>query len=574
MGLVEPLAALDGASDFGFRHARPVILDRDDEGRVLAPRGQNDAGARMGAGVFRKRADHFGKIVAITGKARNLRDIGLDKDAPPPRQGRDDENDVVDHRACQGGAVVRPGLGARPAEPPLDQPLHQLGGTKARSAVTLLPVEDVAHDGERRLQRMGKIGKMAPRALHHGPVGIEQGVDLLAQGPDLVIALRRQAGLLTVSNAPKVGGKAAQRRKAQRQFRNLLEAAPDAMVIIDSVGDIALVNAQAVRMFGYQREAMVGHKVEMLIPQRLRNAHAGHRDHYFTGPKVREMGAGLELSGRRKDGSEFPIEISLSPLETDDGMFATAAVRDITDRKLAERTLTEYARTLEASNVQLEQFAYVASHDLQAPLRNIVGFNELLQRKLGPSLDGDDQELFGIIDECARRMQALIDGLLELSRVNQTKLVHQPVELQQIVDNACLQLQSTLTEAGATVTTASLPKVTGDESLLTQLLQNLIGNAIKFQPAGAKPCVHISASPTTAGRQQIQVKDNGIGIDAQQLDCVFTMFRRLHTSDDYAGTGIGLSICQKIVELHGGSIWAESEPGAGTSFFFDLPTMF
>lgn len=367
---------------------------------------------------------------------------------------------------------------------------------------------------------------------------------------------------------------ATQRRKAQRQFRNLLEAAPDAMVIIDSVGDIALVNAQAVRMFGYQREAMVGHKVEMLIPQRLRNAHAGHRDHYFTGPKVREMGAGLELSGRRKDGSEFPIEISLSPLETDDGMFATAAVRDITDRKLAERTLTEYARTLEASNVQLEQFAYVASHDLQAPLRNIVGFNELLQRKLGPSLDGDDQELFGIVDECARRMQALIDGLLELSRVNQTKLVHQPVELQQIVDNACLQLQSTLTEAGATVTTASLPKVTGDESLLTQLLQNLIGNAIKFQPAGAKPCVHISASPTTAGRQQIQIKDNGIGIDAQQLDSVFTMFRRLHTSDDYAGTGIGLSICQKIVELHGGSIWAESEPGAGTSFFFDLPTMF
>ncbi len=327
-------------------------------------------------------------------------------------------------------------------------------------------------------------------------------------------------------------------------------------------------------MFGYQREAMVGHKVEMLIPQRLRNAHAGHRDHYFTGPKVREMGAGLELSGRRKDGSEFPIEISLSPLETDDGMFATAAVRDITDRKLAERTLTEYARTLEASNVQLEQFAYVASHDLQAPLRNIVGFNELLQRKLGPSLDGDDQELFGIIDECARRMQALIDGLLELSRVNQTKLVHQPVELQQIVDNACLQLQSMLTEAGATVTTASLPKVTGDESLLTQLLQNLIGNAIKFQPAGAKPRVHVSASPTTAGRQQIQVMDNGIGIDAQQLDCVFTMFRRLHTSDDYAGTGIGLSICQKIVELHGGSIWAESEPGAGTSFFFDLPTMF
>jgi len=364
---------------------------------------------------------------------------------------------------------------------------------------------------------------------------------------------------------------ATHRRKAQRQFRNLLEAAPDAMVIIDSSGDIALVNAQAVGMFGFAREEMIGQKVEMLIPEHLRGSHSGHRDRYFESPKVREMGAGLELSGRRKDGSEFPIEISLSPLETDDGMFATAAVRDITDRKFAQRKLTEYARTLEASNVQLEQFAYIASHDLQAPLRNIVGFNELLRRKLSAHAAADDLELFDIIDECARRMQALIDGLLALSRVNQTKVDWKPIPLQQIVDHACLQLQSTLSDAGATVTTDPLPTVEGDESLLTQLMQNLISNAIKFQPAGSKPQVHISAQEDELGRQVIQVRDNGIGIDPEQIQSIFTMFRRLHTTDDYAGTGIGLSICQKIVDLHGGQIRAESQPGEGTSFYLALP---
>lgn len=364
---------------------------------------------------------------------------------------------------------------------------------------------------------------------------------------------------------------ATARRKAQRQFRDLLEAAPDAMVIIDSQGHIALVNAQAVRLFGYRREAMIGRPVEMLIPERLRQAHADHRDHYFGGPKVREMGAGLELSGRRKDGSEFPIEISLSPLDTDDGLFATAAVRDITARKQDERKLKEYAQTLKASNVQLEQFASVASHDLQAPLRNIVGFNQLLQRRLAKSCEADDQELFDMIDQCARRMQSLIDGLLELSRVNSTPLKRKAVPVATLVDQARLQLQSTLEEAGAEVQCQSTAQVDGDEALLTQLLQNLIANGIKFQPEGATPQVVIDTEPAGAARMVVRVRDNGIGIEPSQLDTVFKMFRRLHSTEEYPGTGIGLAICQKIVELHDGRIWAESAPGQGTTFFIDLP---
>lgn len=364
---------------------------------------------------------------------------------------------------------------------------------------------------------------------------------------------------------------ATARRKAQRQFRDLLEAAPDAMVIIDSEGKIALVNAQAVRLFGYQREAMIGRPVEILIPERLRQAHAAHRDHYFGGPKVREMGAGLELSGRRRNGSEFPIEISLSPLETDDGLFATAAVRDISARKQDERKLKEYAQTLEASNVQLEQFASVASHDLQAPLRNIVGFNQLLQRKLAKASTPKDQELFGMVDECARRMQALIDGLLELSRVNRTPLKRKALPVATLVNHAKLQLQSTLDEANAEVHCDSQAEVDGDAALLTQLLQNLIANGIKFQAPGAQPRVTIDSEPSGAARLVLRVQDNGIGIAPDQLESVFKMFRRLHGTEEYPGTGIGLAISQKIVELHDGRIWAESTLGQGTTFFIDLP---
>lgn len=354
-------------------------------------------------------------------------------------------------------------------------------------------------------------------------------------------------------------------------FRQIFERAPDAIVVVDNDGQIILVNRQTERLFGYPREELLNKPVETLIPDELRSSHSVTRKAYFGEPKVREMGADLDLSGRRKDGSEFPIEISLSPLDTPRGLFAAAAVRDITARKQDERRLQEYAQTLKASNVQLEQFAYVASHDLQAPLRNIVGFNQLLQRKLSASCSPDETELFGIIDECARRMQSLIDGLLELSRVNSTRLKRKPLSVSTLVDHARLQLQSTLEDANATVECRSEASVEGDEALLTQLLQNLISNGVKFQPDGAQPKIVIESERSGGGRQTIRIQDNGIGIDTEKLDAIFTMFRRLHSAEEYPGTGIGLAVCQKIVELHDGRIWAESSPGEGTCFCVELP---
>ena len=360
------------------------------------------------------------------------------------------------------------------------------------------------------------------------------------------------------------------RKKAQAQFKNLLETAPDAMVIIDRDGRINLVNQQTERLFGYTRGELIDQPVEILVPENLRSRHVGHRSGYFDDPKVREMGAGLELSGRRKDGTEFPIEISLSPLETPDGQFATAAVRDITERKTAQIKLTDYARNLEASNRELEEFAYVASHDLQAPLRNIISFSELLHDECVGKISEDADRYFGFIEEGALRLQGLIKDILEVSRVNRMERSFITVDTNECMETCRLQLRSVLEDSGGRIDFARLPDVKGDALRLTQLFQNLLNNAVKFQRPGVPPLVTITAR-RFGEFWEFAIADNGIGISADECVQVFEIFRRLHTADEYPGTGIGLSICKKIVETHGGRIWAESEPGKGATFRFTLP---
>ncbi len=360
------------------------------------------------------------------------------------------------------------------------------------------------------------------------------------------------------------------RKKAQAQFKNLLETAPDAMVIIDRNGRINLVNQQTERLFGYTRGELIDQPVEILVPENLRSRHVGHRSGYFGDPKVREMGAGLELSGRRKDGTEFPIEISLSPLETPDGQFATAAVRDITERKTAQIKLTDYARNLEASNRELEEFAYVASHDLQAPLRNIISFSELLHDECVGKISEDADRYFGFIEEGALRLQGLIKDILEVSRVNRMERSFITVDTNECMETCRLQLRSVLEDSGGRIDFARLPDVKGDALRLTQLFQNLLNNAVKFQRPGVPPLVTITAR-RFGEFWEFAIADNGIGISADECVQVFEIFRRLHTADEYPGTGIGLSICKKIVETHGGRIWAESEPGKGATFRFTLP---
>lgn len=364
---------------------------------------------------------------------------------------------------------------------------------------------------------------------------------------------------------------ATSRKRGQEQFRNLLETAPDAMVIINTDGEIVLVNRQTEAVFGYTREALVGKRVEILIPERLRERHASHRRQYFAEPTVRGMGAGLELTGRRKDGREFPIEISLSPMETEGGNWAIAAVRDVTERKEVDLKIAEYARNLERSNKELEQFAYVASHDLQAPLRNIVSFSQLLKDECVGKISNNADEYFRFIEEGSLRMQALIADVMELSRVNKSARPHDWVSMNDVADQACSQLAVTIEEKNAEVLYANLPNVWGESTMLVQLLQNLISNGIKFQTEGRRPRVEIRWK-AESNFHCFEVHDNGIGVPSDQLDKVFEVFRRLHTREQFEGTGIGLALCKKIVEeQHRGRIWLESSEGCGARIFFTLP---
>lgn len=351
-------------------------------------------------------------------------------------------------------------------------------------------------------------------------------------------------------------------------FRQLLEAAPDAIVIVDGGGAIRSINQMTEILFGYDRAELMGQPIECLIPERFRQHHHHHRAAYFNRAHTRPMGSGLELNALRKDGTEFPVEISLSPLQTPDGNVVISVIRDITERRQAQQTLEQHARELERSNAELQQFAYVASHDLQEPLRMVASYAQLLDRRYRDRLDGDALEFIDYIVDGATRMQHLINDLLAFSRVGTREQTFAAVDANTVVKRVIANLGIAIEETGAKISVEELPPVMGDSMQLVQLLQNLIGNAIKFH-GDSPPQIHISAR-TDNDMIRFAVTDNGIGIDPQYAERIFQLFQRLHNKRDYPGTGIGLAICKKIVERHGGKIWLESDPGSGTSFYFTL----
>ena len=369
------------------------------------------------------------------------------------------------------------------------------------------------------------------------------------------------------SSAPTVTNIIAE--LADAQFRQLLEAAPDAIIIVDRQGNIVLVNRMTELLFGYARDELIGQAVELLIPARFRDGHHRHRDNYISSAHTRPMGSGLELFACRKDGSEFPVEISLSPLQSPSGTLVTSVVRDITERKQAQQMLERHAAELERSNSELEQFAYVASHDLQEPLRMITSYSQLLERRYKDKLDGDALEFIDYVVDGAKRMQELINDLLAYSRVGTRGREFEPVDMEAVYKRVLGNLQLAIEEQQAEVSHDPLPMVQADGLQLVQLLQNLIANAIKFH-GDAAPKVHVSAE-----RQNQEVlfcvRDEGIGFEPQYAERIFQVFQRLHGKSQYPGTGIGLAICKKIVERHGGRIWVESQPGQGAKFYFTLP---
>ncbi len=359
-----------------------------------------------------------------------------------------------------------------------------------------------------------------------------------------------------------------ERLQSQRGFQQLWELASDALLLVDGQGRIVLVNGQVERLFGYRREELLGRSIEMLMPPRFHARHAEYRAEYFANPQPRPMGSGLELYGLRKDGSQFPVDINLSPLQTAECLLIKAAVRDVTERKQAQERLRRYAEELQQSNLELQQFASVASHDLQEPLRTVATFCEMLQRRYRGKFDAEADQWLAFIAGGARRMQALVQDLLAYSRLESRAQPPAPAACAEIVQKALDNLQSAIAESGASVAWDDLPTIQADGSQLVQLFQNLIGNAIKFH-RGEPPRIHISASLRDKA-WLFAVRDNGIGIDPKFHARIFEIFKRLHPSDRYPGTGIGLAICRKVVQRHGGRIWIESEVGKGSTFYFTI----
>jgi PAS domain S-box-containing protein len=353
------------------------------------------------------------------------------------------------------------------------------------------------------------------------------------------------------------------------RYRGLLEAAPDAMVVVNQSGEIVLLNVQAENQFGYPRDELIGQQVKNIIPEGFAERLIADDLRSASDALAQQIGTGIELSGRRNDGSEFPIEIMLSPLESADGILVTAAIRDISVRKAAEENLLQNVAELNRSNEELGQFAYIASHDLQEPLRMVTSYTQLLSRRYKGQLDADADEFIAFAVDGAIRMQQLIEDLLAFSRVATTgnELVDTSSEF--ALEQALQNLHWAIKDSGALVTHDPLPTVQADGMQLVQLFQNLIGNAIKYQNPGI-PQIHISAAMDGGTRWNFAVKDNGLGIDPQFFERIFGMFQRLHKRDEFSGTGIGLAICKKIVDRHGGDISVESAVGHGSTFTFGL----
>jgi PAS domain S-box-containing protein len=381
---------------------------------------------------------------------------------------------------------------------------------------------------------------------------------IVVQSTDELGDLARQANEM----AAKLERSQMESKRAEAKFRDLVESAPDAIVIAGSDGRIAIVNAEAERLFGRRRDALVGGPVDVLLPERLRGTDPGHRRGYLKDPGDAPAGSNFELVGRHEDGSEFPIEVSQRTLRIEDQPLVSSAIRDITERKRIEVAL-------ETSNRELEAFSYSVAHDLRAPLRGINGFSRALLEDFGDKLDAQGKNYLERIGAGSERMGLLIDALLSLSRVSRVDLSRETVNLSRTADGVMKQLRMTQPEREVSFVNQDDVSGHGDPALLRALLDNLLGNAWKF--TGKRPDARIEFGTTRKGDTLVYfVKDNGAGFDMAYADKLFAPFQRLHQASEFAGTGIGLATVQRIVHRHGGEIWAEGAVGAGATFSFTL----
>jgi PAS domain S-box-containing protein len=356
---------------------------------------------------------------------------------------------------------------------------------------------------------------------------------------------------------------------SEETTRLIMNSALDAIVCIDTDGCIIIWNPQAEKIFGFTETEVMGRRLsETIIPEQYRALHEVGLKRYLNTRQGTLLNKLFEVSALHQNGNEFPIELTIIPMRLQEHDFFCAFIRDITERREAEARQNEYAQALKRKNIELEQFAYVASHDLQEPLRTVSGFVELLKRHYKEQTDENVIKYINYITDASDRMRRLVQDLLDYSRLGRERIL-EPIDCNNLVQQVLSDLTMAIQESKAVINIDPLPVILGYSTEMKQLFQNLLSNSLKFRKPGEPPVINISVMPRE-DHWQFSVNDNGIGIDEKYWERIFVIFQRLHTKNEYEGTGIGLAHCKKITELHSGKIWVDSKPGEGATFYFTI----
>jgi PAS domain S-box-containing protein len=364
-----------------------------------------------------------------------------------------------------------------------------------------------------------------------------------------------------------------QAHREAEKYKHFFEFAPDALVIVDEHGRMVDVNAQTLDLFGYERDELIERPVEMLIPPRLRRRHARNRDSFFEEPHFRPMGFGLDLYGLRKDGTEFPVQISLSSMRSDGRVFAGAAIRDVTEQHLIARALEAKNSELEAANQTKDRFLATMSHELRTPLTAVIGYTGTLLMELPGTINEDQRDQLTTIRSSAKHLLSIINGLLDLARVEagDVQLEEEPFSCADMLAEIVTTLRPLADEKGIALVIEHVPArltTLSDRRAVGQILMNLVGNAIKFTDRGS---VTLSVRvDENDGSSEYRIRDTGPGIPAEDHERLFAAFERGRDHADREGTGLGLYISQRLADVIGARIGVESAPGEGTCFFLTI----